>query len=441
MSGIESILFNDALDFNEVRSLSWENNSVVLGLLFGTVTPNEESLGVLLNIFHSQSLDAFSRGFAAIKIFDCITSISEKIPDRAKSEESRLIREFVGISYNLESFVFTTGNLLQSIVESYTKCLHRLLVRFAINDDVIRIGIAAYRYKETFRIDLSFFKLELSDLEKIANSRNENPSDMLRIMYKSSKIVREMKYKPNDVLSIITYNTLYRIIKLAPLDSPDIEFSEKIIVETIINYTLKQKERLKEVYSQQCSKGIKAINRKVIVALESNYPSALENKERRVDLDSSANFDHIRFNHTSNARNNFKNKDARASGGQERDRGYQGERPKSFSKNENEEDGVEYHEVKRQITDLIQNIRDTLQEKSEINPEIVGERIMDLYNRHHKATYNTLCNASFHERWFTPLSIQLWYLILEAMEIKQFLPKEEMQTFKSYVEYIRENTV
>ena len=270
---IEKVIFNEKIEIPEFREVVRENKGLGIGMFFGNVNSSIDSFKILIDIFYSSNSDPIIKAFTAIKLFDCLIELGGIIPEKHREDEKRLIRDFNGISYNLESILNGIGALKEMLSESYTKCLEFLLKRLNINDDVIEIAMAAYKYKESFRLDINLFCFSLEELEKFRNWRNEDAKEILRIINKGCEKVAEKKVSHADPLSIIVFNTFLKFLSASPLNLQDVAFVENILNNSYKNYTTKQKDRLKEAYIKICKNCGKETQMNIVQKLEDTYVS------------------------------------------------------------------------------------------------------------------------------------------------------------------------
>ena len=140
-----------------------------LGLFFGLLSSLPNPFPTLVNILHNENIDSFCRAFAAIKTLEIIAESAAKVPEREKIEESKLIHDFVETSYELEIIIPVIGELRTLLGQCYSDTLKFLIRKFCINDDIIRLGKAAYNHKENFDLECSLFYYSKDQLIRIEN--------------------------------------------------------------------------------------------------------------------------------------------------------------------------------------------------------------------------------------------------------------------------------
>lgn len=424
--GIETFMIKDQVGFFELRNISWQNDYVALGLLFGKAKADQEVLGPFQEIFHTEGLDCVLKGFACVKLLESIKAIAENIPDRQRREEARLIREFLAVSSNLENILQSTGALFPAISQEYSKCLKFLIKKFCLHDDTIRLGIAAYKFKEIFQIETSMFHLTLDELEKIANSQRETSQEMLKILEKSFRIIVEKKLGAGNILSIITYNAFFRVLVSNQGTEQDSVFMEMILLQNITVFTVNQKNRLKEAYVQLCQKTRREVNQEVIRVLEAQFPSALvKNKEPQGSK--------LYYGNGSKTQDSFKQSIYKETNPHHRT---SESRDGRFDSQTYEKNPQVFQDIKNQILGLIENTRILIQQGIEPNTEFLAETLKTFNERSHATVYAALLHCSYYEKTYGPRSVKLWKLFLEAVNMVGIFNFHEFDQFREYFEYI-----
>lgn len=431
---VEHFISHENLDFGILTEIPWHNYNAALGLLFGVVDTLPEKFSILIEIFHNTCIDCFSRGFAAIKLFTGLVESAYKVPERQKVEESKLIHDFTGLSFQMEPLIPSIGSLKEALAEVYVNCFNKLSQKFSINDDVIKLAKSAYIYKDTFKIECTLFYFSTEELTKIENWRHSNPEELLRILKKGCDIITQKRYRPSELISIIVFNHLKRCLDSTQFSQSDLPLIDNLLINSVSNYTDKQRGRLKESYIKICDK----------TGMQPNYYTMqkydqIQEVSRSVNISAKdeefCRLGTIRYKGDSLISSSSVNYKPESSS----KRYYKKNEPKKFYSSEKNDSS--YYEIRKSVGDLISDIRMCLRTGQDlIDPEVIGERLADLCKISEKSAFSSLCYFSYYENHFFKISCNLWDLILQGIELKSLFVEQNIRRLRYYVDYIKDQS-
>jgi hypothetical protein len=419
MASLENIIRKEPLVESDFESLDWDNNPVALGFLLGHANSPVISKDLLLTALHSKSVPPFCRAFLVVSL---LTSLNRQAKELYNTQEigrkngkkndpfreiTELLEILIGIAFHLQEILNTSGELAETIIQTYSSLLDYALCSFGSNDSIIKLVNALYPFKNILKVEHIIFELTYEEIQKLARWTDETASEITKIVGKGYSIVQRKSAKTGNALSIICFNTFVACLRSGKhFDRLTLVEVDQILIKYISCFSDKQKIRFSETYNILCQK-----NR-----LE-------QNEEVRKGLQVGV--------HEKNRQNEYRIK--------------RGDRPNTMVSNrnyrrvENNEDRVAANSVKKETTDLITEMRKSIKEKEYVDQEMLVDRLIYLSNRSQSALFEILRNFSYYEKIYSIESISLWTTILEGVANACVLDNEQMAELQYYVRYMEEN--
>ena len=211
------------------------------------------------------------RAFSIIKQLKSLSTECEKYNGKNAAAGTKLIHKLEDLSSQLFSIKDNLGSLKENLIKAYTKAFTDISSSFALNRITPLLGILAHNNRDllTFECSLLFFTTE--ELQKILNYKSLDKREILRIIQKSCEHILNNKIRGNELLSIVTFNTLHDILDTNSFVEAELSQIELSLMKFAENFTPKQKTRLLEDYEKMCDKLNHKPDEKLISEYEVSY--------------------------------------------------------------------------------------------------------------------------------------------------------------------------
>ena len=171
------------------------------------------------------------------------------------------------------------------------------------------------------------------------------------MLQQAYEIIANNKLPPSDAFSIITFNTLQRLISSNQNPQQDVCRIHGLLHKYVSSFTKKQKDSLKNAYTKICHFYSIQPDPELLKKYEElyAYKPTIREENHFHDSKPSENSSQYGFNYLKKKNNDY--------------------------------------EIKKSLGDLIGDVRMCLRSKNTIDPEVVGERLMDLFKEAEESVF------------------------------------------------------
>ena len=379
---------------------------LTLGLVFGTNDKNKVNFELLTSIAKNFQLSPILRGYSLIKNLELLFENSRNIQQKQKEEETKAIFAFENITKLIMPIKNELGALRECMIKVYSKVFLEFANKFALNNNIALIGILGQQNRDLINSDCTLFNLTLEELEKLQNSNLVEKNEILAVLYKGCDIILEKSFRAGEIIAILIFNTLFKVLSEKKYNEHDISVIEEMLKRFISNFTPKQKIRLIESYQKICS-SLKAEKNELLIT------EYLSNDYSR----------------------NFKPHEE-----------YKGQFPETHGRNNEslrkKENGGEYNiknEIREKLKELFVNMKKNLDSNIRIEASEIAESLKSIHNISDHVFYETLNDFAFNTNPRERNTANIWKLLSKAVSIASILNHEQRNKLNENIDWIIQN--
>ncbi|OMJ76865.1 hypothetical protein SteCoe_23672 [Stentor coeruleus] len=251
---LEKYLCDGSLDSEELKEIDWQNNIMTLGLVLGISDKGKVKNEVYMSIARNPRLNPAFRVCSFMRLLEEIKEDIPKTNEMNKMQAGSLISKFIEISdqiFSLKNDITTMKELIKNI---YTKTFSDLMTKFCLNSKIVLLAVSGLKNRDVLATECSLFHFSIEELEKLAQYALSDKYKILQILRKGCEIIESQKYRGNEPISIIVFNTLYDSLRFFNFEPEDAIHIETSLMKYQDNFTPKQKTKLLEIYIEICTK-------------------------------------------------------------------------------------------------------------------------------------------------------------------------------------------
>lgn len=415
---METYLCENQLNYNKLKNLDWEKNTLVLGLVLGISDKSVETYNALHSIVFSQ-ISPILKGYSIIKMLEILTEDAKK---SQKDESAKFIPVLNDISDLIIPIKPSLSTLKDTLATTFTKTFNEFVSKYNLSNKLALLAISGLKNIDLIQKKSTLFELTIEDLTKLDQYATIDKYEILTTLEKGCEIIYNNKLKAGDPLSILIFNTLNWTLSIKKFGASDVSFIENSLIKYANNFSPKQKIRLLEDYKKICRSVDYQVNNKVVSVYESNAQYApdtilKENKESYpLSKDIQASPDVLPATNKKTEPLNLEEK----KGGD------------GFKINEADL----RHSVRTSFKNILNDIRSNIKSDKRIEVSQISESFRNLFNRSAKFFHEALYDFSYYEKIYDRNSCMAWKIVSKSLSFGNIFEGHIRSEINMNIDYI-----